>query len=98
MFLDPNESARLVLIRHKKMCLVLSRGGRLMSRTAAKETLSLDEYRQTMSGVCTTSVSAAALDEAPMAYKALSDIIDVMRDSVDVIEVLRSIYNFKAAD
>ena len=49
-----------------------------------------------MAGVYTTSVNEATLDEAPMAYKALSDIIDVIRDSVDIIEVLTPIYNFKA--
>ena len=70
--------------------------GRLMSRTAAKETLSMDEFRSTMAGVYTTAVSENTLDEAPMAYKALSDIIDVIEDSVDVIEVLKPIYNFKA--
>ncbi len=70
--------------------------GRIMSRTAAKEALDLEEYRREMSGVYTTSVNEATLDEAPMAYKSLSDIIDVIRESVDVIEVLKPIYNFKA--
>ena len=70
--------------------------GRLMSRTAAKERLDLEEYRREMAGVYTTSVSEATLDEAPMAYKSLSDIIDVIGESVDIIEVLKPIYNFKA--
>ncbi len=70
--------------------------GRLMSRTAAKAGLDMDEYRREMAGVYTTSVSEATLDEAPMAYKSLADIIDVIRESVDVIEVLKPIYNFKA--
>ena len=70
--------------------------GRIMSRTAAKERLDLDEYRREMEGVYTTSVNEATLDEAPMAYKSLSDIIDVIQESVDVIEVLKPIYNFKA--
>lgn len=70
--------------------------GRLMSRTAAKASLDMDEYRREMSGVYTTSVNEATLDEAPMAYKSLEDIIDVIRESVDVIEVLKPIYNFKA--
>ncbi len=60
--------------------------GRLMSRTRAKENLSLDDYRKTMEGIYTTCVNAATLDEAPMAYKSLADIIDVIRESVDVIE------------
>ena len=70
--------------------------GRIMSRTAAKERLDLDEYRREMEGIYTTSVNEATLDEAPMAYKSLSDIIDVIQESVDVIEVLKPIYNFKA--
>ena len=70
--------------------------GRLMSRTKAKENLSLEEYRNVMKGVYTTSVNEATLDEAPMAYKSLEDIIDVIKESVDVIEVMKPIYNFKA--
>ena len=70
--------------------------GRLMSRTAAKERLSMEEFRETMADVYTTAVNENTLDEAPMAYKSLADIIDVIEDSVDVIEVLKPIYNFKA--
>jgi len=70
--------------------------GRIMSRTKAKSELDLDEYRNAMSGVYTTSVNEATLDEAPMAYKSLDDIIDVIKESVDVIEVMKPIYNFKA--
>lgn len=70
--------------------------GRLMSRTKAKNSLSLEEYRRTMEGIYTTSVNEDTLDEAPMAYKSLEDIIDVIRASVDVIDVMRPIYNFKA--
>lgn len=72
--------------------------GRIMSRTKAKNSLSLDEYRQEMAGVYTTSVNENTLDEAPMAYKSLEDIIDVIRDSVDAIDVMKPIYNFKASD
>lgn len=72
--------------------------GRIMSRSKAKEKLSLEEYEETMKGIYTTSVSAATLDEAPMAYKSLEDIIDVIRDSVDVIDVMKPIYNFKAVN
>lgn len=71
--------------------------GRLMSRTKAKDTLDLEEYKQQMEGVYTTSVNEATLDEAPMAYKSLEDIIDSVRESVDIIEVLKPIYNFKAS-
>lgn len=70
--------------------------GRVMSRAKAKESIDLDEYKASMNGIYTTSVNEQTLDEAPMAYKALEDIIDVIKESVDVIEVLRPIYNFKA--
>ena len=72
--------------------------GRLMSRTKARETLSLDAYKKTMEGIYTTSVNEATIDEAPMAYKSLADIIDVIEDAVDVIEVLKPVYNFKASE
>ena len=70
--------------------------GRLMSRTKAKDTLTMDEYREAMKGVYTTSVNELTLDEAPMAYKSLGDIIDVITESVDVVEVIKPVYNFKA--
>ena len=72
--------------------------GRIMSRKAAKDKLSLKEYRETMKGIYTTSVNEATLDEAPMAYKSLDDIIDVIRDSVDIIDVMKPVYNFKASE
>ncbi len=71
--------------------------GRLMSRTGARQRLSLEEYEKAMEGIYTTSVSEATLDEAPMAYKALEDIIDVIRESVDVVDIMKPVYNFKAA-
>lgn len=70
--------------------------GRVMSRTKAKNELSLDEYRKAMADVYTTSVNEATLDEAPMAYKSLEDILDVVRESVDVIDIMKPVYNFKA--
>ena len=70
--------------------------GRIMSRTAARASLDLAEYRREMAGVYSTSVSEATIDEAPMAYKSLADILDVIEDTVRVIEVLKPIYNFKA--
>ena len=68
-----------------------------MSRSKAKETLNIEEYKKSMAGIYTTSVNEATLDEAPMTYKSLEDIIDVIRESVDVIEVMKPIYNFKAS-
>ena len=70
--------------------------GRIMSRTAAREKLDMEAYRSAMEGIYTTSVNEQTIDEAPMAYKSLDDIIDVIRETVDVIEILKPIYNFKA--
>ena len=70
--------------------------GRLMSRTAALATLSMDDYREAMAGVYTTSVTERTLDEAPAAYKSVDDIIGPIAESVDVVDVMKPIYNFKA--
>lgn len=72
--------------------------GRLMSRSKAKENLTMEEYQNEMAGIYTTSVNEATLDEAPMAYKSLEDIIDVIQESVNVLDVMKPIYNFKASD
>lgn len=72
--------------------------GRIMSRTQAKASISMDSYRSAMEGIYTTSVSESTVDEAPMAYKSAEDIIDVIRESVDIIEIMKPVYNFKAAE
>ena len=72
--------------------------GRVMSRKKAKASLSMEDYEAAMEGIYTTSVNENTLDEAPSAYKSLDDIIGVIRDSVDVIEIMKPIYNFKASD
>lgn len=72
--------------------------GRVMSRMKAKQALTMKDYQETMKGIYTTSVTQATLDEAPMAYKSLKDIIDVVGETVDIIEVLKPIYNFKASE
>lgn len=72
--------------------------GRVMSRTGAKKSLSMEEYRKEMEGVYTTSVNESTIDEAPMAYKSLKDIINVIGESVDIVEILKPIYNFKASE
>ena len=71
--------------------------GRLMSRNSARENLNLAEYQRTMEGIYTTSVNESTLDEAPMAYKSLDDIIDIISETVDIIEILKPVYNFKAS-
>ena len=72
--------------------------GRLMSRTAAFKTLSMGEYVSKMSGVFTTSVNRDTLDESPMAYKPIDDIISHIAPTADIIERVRPAYNFKASE
>lgn len=70
--------------------------GRQMSRAKAKYHLSLDYFAAAMSGIYTTSVCAATLDEAPAAYKPAASILENIKDTVEVLEVIKPIYNFKA--
>lgn len=72
--------------------------GRLMSRSKAKETLDMETYRESMKGIYTTSVTEDTIDEAPMAYKSLEDIIDVIKESVDIIDIMKPVFNFKASE
>lgn len=71
--------------------------GRLLSRSAAKESLTLEAFQDTMKGIYTTSVGANTLDEAPMAYKTLDHILGSTTETIDVLEVIRPVYNFKAS-
>lgn len=72
--------------------------GRLMSRAAAKHNLTMDEFEKQMEGIFTTSVSKATIDESPMAYKSMNDIINNIGDTVEVIKIIKPIYNFKAGE
>lgn len=72
--------------------------GRLMSRAKAREVLKMEDYKNSMAGIYTTSVNQNTIDEAPSAYKSLEDIIGLLCESVDIIEIIKPIYNFKAAD
>ncbi|MBR2752042.1 MAG: RtcB family protein [Clostridiales bacterium] len=71
--------------------------GRILSRSAAREKLDMDTYKAEMAGIYTTSVTPQTLDEAPMAYKSLGDIVDVIADSVDILDIMKPVYNFKAS-
>lgn len=70
--------------------------GRLMSRTKAKEVVSLEEFKKSMEGIYTTSVNLATLDEAPMAYKSIDNILKYINETVENIKIIKPIYNFKA--
>ena len=70
--------------------------GRILKRSEAKEALSLEEYQNAMAGIFTTSVSRHTLDESPMAYRAIDDILDTVEPTVTVDDILTPVYNFKA--
>lgn len=72
--------------------------GRLMSRAKAKEQLSMAQYKAAMTGIYTTSVNAETIDEAPMAYKSAAEILEVIKDTVEIVDIMKPVYNFKAAE
>ena len=72
--------------------------GRIMSRVKAKETLNLDDYKSSMDGIFTTSISKETLDEAPMVYKPMEEIIANISDTVEIVDVIKPIYNFKSSN
>ena len=71
--------------------------GRLMSRADAKQSIGMTEFKESMKGIYSTSVSKSTLDESPMAYKPMEIIIDNIGDTVDIIKHIKPIYNFKAS-
>ena len=72
--------------------------GRLMSRADARQAFTVSAFKKQMAGIYTTSVSKATLDECPMAYKGMEDILNQIGPTADVEKILRPIYNFKAGD
>ena len=72
--------------------------GRLMSRRAAKESLSMNDFKKSMEGIFTTCVNRGTIDESPMAYKNAQEIIDGIADTAEVINIIKPIYNFKATE
>lgn len=72
--------------------------GRMYSRRAAKKALNMEDFKETMQGVWTTSVNEETLDEAPMAYKPMAEITSVIGETVDIIKVVKPVYNFKASE
>lgn len=72
--------------------------GRLMSRSAAKESFTVSEFKKQMEGIYTTSVGRSTLDECPMAYKDISDIVENIGPTAAIDAIIKPIYNFKAGD
>lgn len=71
--------------------------GRIMKRSEAKESFTLEEYRREMEGIFTTSVGESTLDESPMAYRRIDEILDAIEPTAEVIDILTPVYNFKAS-
>ena len=72
--------------------------GRIMSRAKAKEILNVDDFKDSMKDIYTTSVSEETLDESPMVYKPMDEIIECIKDTIEIEKIIKPIYNFKAAD
>lgn len=72
--------------------------GRLMSRSAAKSSFTVSEFKKQMEGIYTTSVGQSTLDECPMAYKSMEDIVDNIEPTAQILAVIKPIYNFKAGN
>ncbi|MNW54459.1 RNA-splicing ligase RtcB [compost metagenome] len=72
--------------------------GRILSRSKAKEMLSIEDFESTMQDVWTSSVGRSTLDESPMAYKPLGEILNNIEDTVEIIEIIKPLYNFKASE
>ncbi len=72
--------------------------GRIVSRNKAKEVVKINEYRKSMNGIYTTSVNKDTIDEAPMVYKPMQEIVDCIKDTVEIEKIIKPIYNFKASE
>lgn len=77
-------------------CTAPHGAGRLISRSDAKNTLSVDDYKKDMNGIFSTCVGKSTIDECPRAYKSIDYIIRNVENFVDIVEVIKPIYNFKA--
>jgi len=71
--------------------------GRLMSRADAKNSISMKDYKEAMKGIYTTCVSNATVDESPMAYKPMEEIIQNIEPTCEIEKIIKPVYNFKAA-
>lgn len=72
--------------------------GRKLSRAKAKETLKMEDFKESMKDIFTTSVCTSTIDEAPMAYKPADEILENIKENADVVSIIKPIYNFKAAE
>ena len=70
--------------------------GRVLSRATARKAISLEAYQEAMRGIYTTCVNEHTLDESPMVYKPMKEILPNIQDTVEVVKVIKPIYNFKS--
>ena len=78
-------------------CTAPHGSGRVMKRSEAKETLSMEDYRREMAGIYSTSVGESTLDESPMAYKSMDEIVRQIVPTAEIVAQIRPVYNFKAS-
>jgi RNA-splicing ligase RtcB len=78
------------------LCSAPHGAGRLMSRSTAHETITLEQFKASMTGIYSTSVCTETIDESPMAYKPMQEIMECIEPTVDILKVIRPVYNFKA--
>ena len=72
--------------------------GRLLSRNQAKETISLEDFKKSMDGIHTSCVSEGTLDESPMAYKSIESVLPWIKETADVVDIIKPIWNYKATE
>ena len=72
--------------------------GRILSRSEAKDAVGMDEFREAMEGIYSSSVMESTIDESPMVYKPMDEIMENIKDTVDVVKVIKPVYNFKAIE
>ncbi|MDR1564657.1 MAG: RtcB family protein [Oscillospiraceae bacterium] len=72
--------------------------GRLMSRSAAKESITLSQFKASMEGIYSTTITKSTIDEAPFAYKPMDEIIENITETAEIVKIIKPIYNFKAAE
>ena len=72
--------------------------GRIMSRSAAKQGITLTQFEKSMEGIYSSTINKSTVDEAPFAYKPMEEIIGNIGDTAEITSVIRPLYNFKAAE
>ncbi len=72
--------------------------GRIMSRSKAKESVCIEEYKTSMTGIYTTSVNQSTIDESPMVYKPIEEIIHNIQETAEILKIIKPVYNFKASE